>query len=165
MTEIDEYGMECKTGTEYDVLGEARARGHEQPCYYCGETCNALAGNPAKWPLGFPHKEEPGAVKYHHVGCVMDRLDCLETQESVGNSQLDIDADEIVGKLRAAMEYQDGLANMASNLRKSRTDNDFGRLAQLLEDAANLIVLLQYKIAQMKDDNRHAGIERDLQQD
>lgn len=48
--------------------------GHDEPCYYCGEPCDALAGNPTRWPLGFPHQDDPGVVKYQHVGCVLERL-------------------------------------------------------------------------------------------
>jgi hypothetical protein len=49
--------------------------GHEQPCYYCGEPCNALAGNPGLWPVGLHHREDPGVVKWHHDRCVSLRLD------------------------------------------------------------------------------------------
>lgn len=48
--------------------------GHNKPCYYCGENCDALAGNPGKWPVMLCHKDEPGVMKYHHVECVTKRL-------------------------------------------------------------------------------------------
>ena len=54
------------------------ANGHDQPCYYCGELCNAVAGNPEKWPIPLCHPEEPGKVKWHHVGCVSERLRKIE---------------------------------------------------------------------------------------
>lgn len=44
------------------------------PCYYCGKMTGSLAANPNLWPLRFPHDDDPGVVKYHHVGCVTDRL-------------------------------------------------------------------------------------------
>lgn len=48
--------------------------GHDKACYYCGDPCNGLAGNPAKWPIPLCHKDDPGRVKWHHAGCVMDHL-------------------------------------------------------------------------------------------
>jgi len=44
------------------------------PCYYCGKRTHSFAGNPSEWPLHFPHSDEPGVVKPHHVGCVLSRL-------------------------------------------------------------------------------------------
>jgi hypothetical protein len=57
------------------------AEGHGKPCYYCGEPCNSLAGNPNLWPLAFCHRDEPGKVKWHHTGCVTERL--IENQEEL----------------------------------------------------------------------------------
>ncbi len=48
--------------------------GHDKPCYYCGEPCNGLAGNPSRWPIPLCHRDEPGWVKWHHIGCVTSRL-------------------------------------------------------------------------------------------
>jgi hypothetical protein len=48
--------------------------GHNKPCYYCHEPCNALAGNPSKWPIPLCHRDDPGFVKWHHIGCVTERL-------------------------------------------------------------------------------------------
>jgi hypothetical protein len=48
--------------------------GHKSPCYYCKEPCDALAGNPGLWPIPLCHADEPGVVKWHHIGCVSDRL-------------------------------------------------------------------------------------------
>jgi len=49
--------------------------GHDEPCYYCGEYCNSLAGNPSLWPVALCHTDEPGVVKWHHTGCVSERLE------------------------------------------------------------------------------------------
>lgn len=49
-------------------------QGRGQPCYYCGEPCNDLAGNPGLWSLPFCHRAEPGFVKWHHTRCVTSRL-------------------------------------------------------------------------------------------
>lgn len=43
-------------------------------CYYCGEMTNHLAGNPGKWPLLFCHGDKPGVTRWHHTGCVTERL-------------------------------------------------------------------------------------------
>ena len=53
------------------------SEGHNEPCYYCGEPCNSLAGDPGKWPVGLCHSDEPGVVKYHHEACVNDRLESV----------------------------------------------------------------------------------------
>jgi len=45
------------------------------PCYYCGQSTHALAGDPGEWPLHFAHADEPGVAKPHHTGCVQERLD------------------------------------------------------------------------------------------
>lgn len=45
------------------------------PCYYCGEMTDSLIGNPSRWPIMLPHKDEPGKAKHHHMGCVMQRLE------------------------------------------------------------------------------------------
>jgi hypothetical protein len=57
------------------------SEGHKEPCYYCGEPCNSLHGNPNLWPIPLCHSDEPGVVKYHHTGCVSERLERLVTLE------------------------------------------------------------------------------------
>jgi hypothetical protein len=44
-------------------------------CYYCGELTDNLSGNSSKWGIPLFHKDEPGKVKAHHIGCVMERLE------------------------------------------------------------------------------------------
>lgn len=46
-------------------------------CYYCGEGCEAYAGNPGRWPVALCHPDEPGVTKWHHVECVSRRLELL----------------------------------------------------------------------------------------
>lgn len=58
------------------------AGGDNQPCYYCGQACNALHGNPNKWPIPLCHADDPGKTKYHHIGCVSERLVQLGNLES-----------------------------------------------------------------------------------
>jgi hypothetical protein len=57
---------------------EYSEEGHNRPCYYCGELCDNLSGDPGKWSVGYPEKEEPGKVKYHHMECLLKRLNLLE---------------------------------------------------------------------------------------
>ena len=52
-------------------------------CYYCGEMTDSLIGNPSKWSLFFCHKDEPGKVKAHHTGCVIQRLNDYEKLEKI----------------------------------------------------------------------------------
>lgn len=55
-------------------IAEEAANGHGEPCYYCGEPCNSLAGDPGLWPIPLAHKDDPGCVKRHHIRCVSERL-------------------------------------------------------------------------------------------
>lgn len=52
--------------------------GHGEPCYYCGKPCNSYAGNPREWPVALCHSDDPGKVKWHHAGCISERLNLLE---------------------------------------------------------------------------------------
>lgn len=79
----DLAGFEVECAKERDAaraeLAEAEKRlqyqeGHREPCYYCGEPCNSLLGNPGLWPLAFCHADDPGVVKFHHTHCVTRRL-------------------------------------------------------------------------------------------
>lgn len=56
------------------ALENASNNGHKEPCYYCGEPCNSLAGDPGKWPVALCHSDEPGVMKWHHSHCVSIRL-------------------------------------------------------------------------------------------
>lgn len=55
-------------------IKDPHEEGHNEPCYYCGEPCDKLAGDPGKWPIPLCHSDEPGIVKWHHGGCVSERL-------------------------------------------------------------------------------------------
>ena len=50
----------------------------EGNCYYCGKPVNNLAGNPSEWGIPLCHKDEPGKVKAHHIGCVSERLQIID---------------------------------------------------------------------------------------
>jgi hypothetical protein len=49
--------------------------GHDEPCYYCGEKCSSLSGNPGLWPVGGSHPDDPGVLKFHHAACTFERAD------------------------------------------------------------------------------------------
>lgn len=76
---IDE--VEKELGVGQGTPEKRYSDGHREPCYYCKELCDNLAGSPFKWAVGLPHKEEPGVVKWHHKGCVMERLNRLERSD------------------------------------------------------------------------------------
>ena len=60
---------------EYEYLIEINNNnGHNKNCYYCGKPCNNFSGNPSEWAIPLCHKDEPGVVKWHHIGCVQKRL-------------------------------------------------------------------------------------------
>lgn len=55
-----------------------RCEGHGQPCYYCRLSIDGLAGDAGKWPLGLSHSDYPGVIRWHHMRCVVERLDKCE---------------------------------------------------------------------------------------
>jgi hypothetical protein len=48
------------------------ADGHNEPCWYCKEPCDALAANPGKWPLLLPLDQGKCVAACRR--CVLDRL-------------------------------------------------------------------------------------------
>jgi hypothetical protein len=78
--ERDELVRRCADGERErdDALAKLKElgalQGHNTPCYYCKTPCNAVAGSPSLWPIPLCHKDDPGKVKWHHIGCVMKRL-------------------------------------------------------------------------------------------
>lgn len=63
-------------------MSDAHKQGHNEPCFYCGKACDCFAGNPALWPIPVCHSGAPGAVKWHHTGCVSERLEKIERLEA-----------------------------------------------------------------------------------
>ena len=55
-----------------------KLRRDDGPCYYCGENTNFNAGDPCKWPVSLPHEDDPGVMKPHHIGCVLERLAVID---------------------------------------------------------------------------------------
>jgi hypothetical protein len=53
--------------------------GKGELCYYCGKPCCPQSANPSRWPIALSHPSEPGVVKWHHEGCVSERLIALES--------------------------------------------------------------------------------------
>jgi hypothetical protein len=64
--------------------------GHEKPCTICGDPCNALAGNPDKWPVFLPRS---GIPLYYHAGCLAEsnaqiREENTRLRAALANSEL-----------------------------------------------------------------------------
>lgn len=57
-----------------EKIKPSHSEGHGKQCYYCGDPCNDLIGNPSKWSVALCHRDEPGVVKWHHTGCITSRL-------------------------------------------------------------------------------------------
>jgi len=93
--------------------------GHHEPCYYCGEPCNSLAASPSKWPIPLSHADEPGKVKWHHTGCVSERLIKLEkTRELL--TKWELEHDYMCGRIE---ELQvEGESEIAINTLTSEAD-------------------------------------------
>lgn len=53
---------------------DGKLEGHGEPCAFCGKLCDRFAGNPGAWPIAFAHPDGTGIVKWHHVNCVVDRI-------------------------------------------------------------------------------------------
>jgi hypothetical protein len=83
--------------------------GHDEPCYYCGIPCNNLIGNPGMWSIPLCHSDEPGKVKWHHIGCVSMRLGKLELIEQVAKQddlkQIKQIIDEVEVMFKPELEY------------------------------------------------------------
>jgi len=56
--------------------------GHGEPCFYCSEPCDALAGNPGRWPISFAQPDGTGVCRTHHSACVVKRLSRAEAAEA-----------------------------------------------------------------------------------
>jgi hypothetical protein len=102
--------------------------GHNEPCYYCGEKCNGFAGDPSKWPIPLCHVDDPGRVKWHHIGCVDERLHQVESLSArVAELQHDITrqmdvATEHVNRAEAAEAQVAELRKDAERYQWLRTD-------------------------------------------
>jgi hypothetical protein len=58
---------------------------HSKPCHYCAAPIDDLATDPGLWGIGLCHEDDPGVIKWHHVGCILKRLkenESLKTQLS-----------------------------------------------------------------------------------
>lgn len=63
-------------------------QGHDEPCFYCGEPCEAFAGDPGRWPLGFCQPDGTGITRWHHTRCVTARLFPTPAAEVTGGACL-----------------------------------------------------------------------------
>jgi hypothetical protein len=96
-------GCDCYStqSPQFRQLAEAQARiteveSHNKSCHYCGAPCDNLAANPGLWAVGLCHADEPGVVKWHHIGCVSAKL--------ADGQKADVEVQEIVGKYVADNE-------------------------------------------------------------
>src|SRR5678816_3600991 len=64
---------------------DVEREGHGAPCYYCTEPCDSLSCNPSRWPIALCHRDDPGRVKWHHTGCVAERL--IENQPATSSER------------------------------------------------------------------------------
>lgn len=64
-------------------------------CYYCGEKTNSLTGNPNKWCVFLCYEDEPGKVKHHHIGCVMQRLNDFEKLKELHKMQAELSHNDV----------------------------------------------------------------------
>jgi hypothetical protein len=71
----DDFAMMRSILVTLEAQPRQPGEGYNEPCYYCGEPCNAVAGNPGMWPVALCHPDDPGVVKYHHHDCVAERLE------------------------------------------------------------------------------------------
>lgn len=118
------------------------SKGHDAPCYYCGQPCNTYAGNPGLWPLGFTHEDEPGVVKWHHTGCVQGRLrelervkaEMTETWNVIGgppeHPEEDPEVSTLPAAVRVTLEYErEQLALAREHLKAVEKERDDYKLA------------------------------------
>jgi hypothetical protein len=68
-------------------IASAPSAGHEKPCLYCGEPCDALAGNPGRWPVGFCHFGSHGVISWHHQSCLAAQVERLSQPSPAGWQQ------------------------------------------------------------------------------
>lgn len=66
------------------------AEGHKKLCYYCGAFTNSFAGFPSEWPIPLCHRDDPGRVKWHHIGCVSEKLDRLSRLQASAENLRDL---------------------------------------------------------------------------
>jgi TolA-binding protein len=98
--------------------------GHDKPCYYCGERCSRLSAFSSKWPVALCHEDEPGVVKWHHDGCVSERLAriaSLETALSAMEGEIASHEDESIEKDRLSADMLERRNARIASLEKSVT--------------------------------------------
>lgn len=115
---------------------QLNVQGHDEACYYCGAKCSALDGDPARWPVALCHPEEPGVVKWHHSGCVSDKLNDwqnMPNRNPAARGGYEFYINEEWACVRAAAI--DESVDMSASLMKTRFDPDDDRVrVRLVKD-------------------------------
>ncbi len=83
----------------------ALQEGHDQPCFFCGEPCDALAGNPGHWPVGFCHIGSSGVISWHHSSCLAKRLRTPSPTDGTGWQGIDNARRALAPFARLAAEF------------------------------------------------------------
>jgi len=109
-------------------------RGHDEPCGYCGEPCDDLAGDPGKWSVRLSAGlvgGEPGKARWFHQRCVTERLEKSPTPRVDERMvAIALAAEAYVAACEVWIETGRGVA-----VRKER----YAELQRLLLDAADLL--------------------------
>lgn len=116
-------------------------QGHDEPCYFCKEKCDSLSANPGRWPIPLCHSDEPGKVKWHHVGCISDRLEELHTLQNR------------ISFLEEAINIQSSGRRVADSMAAAERKRYEGTL-ELLHATEDLVTLLAAENKRLKNENR-----------
>src|SRR5579864_4275940 len=166
---------ECTDEFLLRLLDEERAKvarltakpheGHNEPCYYCGEPCDDLVGNPSLWSVVLCHSDDPGVAKYHHVGCVSDRLEQLARLTAPPGASALERADQIlegwlweqgVGIPEGLISFDEAKKRIARALEaaeRDATERERERCAQLCDEAMDKAADREYDdLAQQASD-------------
>lgn len=119
--------------------------GHGDPCYYCKEPCDALAGNPGRWPVGLCHPDDPGVLKWYHHDCVFQRLHPEKTM----SLRKFIDNNRATGSTTALMK-----AALAADGFFIVPDRDLAREAKLQHPELRVLTLAEVQQGKFPEDKR-----------
>lgn len=72
-----------------EYLVHSTIAGHGKTCAFCGEKCSVIHAKPSRWPVAFTHPGDNGVVRWHHIGCVQDKIfrEFQETAKKLADMQ------------------------------------------------------------------------------